>query len=232
MDMRVFNQTLLLKWMWMWVKKEHKIWKPLMEATSGMQNGRPVTQLFNQIHEEVHAFFCASVQFLPGNGSAISFWNHNWGFGIPKNILTAIFSFARDADITLLAMVTMRDLSQRFRPNLSTTAQEELLILTRWLMTVTLDPLQEDEPKWKWNATGEFTVQSAYRALKTGPLEGNHIHKLWELRSAPRMMVFGWLAQRNRILTHDNLQKKGLTIVSRCTLCKRSDETVRHLLQQ
>lgn len=73
MDMRVFNQTLLLKWMWMWSKDEHKLWKPLMEATALIQSGMPMSMLFSQIHGEISAFFTASVQFIPGNGSRISF---------------------------------------------------------------------------------------------------------------------------------------------------------------
>lgn len=231
LDMKVFNQALLLKWMWMWAKHDHKMWKPLMEATSIIQNGVPVSLLFAQIRDEIMAFFNASVQFIPGNGHGISFWNHNWGFGIPKHILPDIYSYAVDTDISLRAMATAGSFNGKFRPNLSTTAEEELTALTGWISALRLDPLQRDEPKWKWNAHGEFTVQSAYRAMKTGPLEGNCIKRIWQLGAAPRMLVFGWLAQRNRILTHDNLKRRGLVIVSRCTLCKRNEETVKHLLQ-
>lgn len=45
----------------------------------------------------------------------------------------------------------------------------------------------------------------------------------------PRMIIFGWLAIRNQILTHDNLKKKGCIIISRCTLCKEAAESVYHL---
>lgn len=42
-----------------------------------------------------------------------------------------------------------------------------------------------------------------------------------------------WMVGRAKlnILTHDNLRKKGLHIVSRCTLCKNGSETLRHLLK-
>lgn len=69
----------------------------------------------------------------------------------------------------------------------------------------------------------------AYKALKGGPMVASSLRHIWRLKAPPRMVIFGWLAIRNRILTHDNLKKKGCIIVSRCTLCKTAVESVYHL---
>lgn len=95
-----------------------------------------------------------------------------------------------------------------------------------------LQPMIADETKWNWTATGEFTVRSAYKALKTGPCIDTDIKHIWSLRAPPGMLIFSWLAYYNKILTHDNLRKKGIEIVSRCTLCRADTETVRHLFRK
>lgn len=79
---------------------------------------------------------------------------------------------------------------------------------------------------------GQYTVQSAYRALKEGPCINTDARRIWKLKAPPRMLIFGWLTWRNKILTHDNLNKKGMHIVTRCTLCKEGAETVRHLFKE
>lgn len=43
------------------------------------------------------------------------------------------------------------------------------------------------------------------------------------------MLVFAWLMFLNRLLTIDNLQKKGWQLVGRCEMCKQEVETVKHL---
>ncbi|CAL1389140.1 unnamed protein product [Linum trigynum] len=39
-----------------------------------------------------------------------------------------------------------------------------------------------------------------------------------------------WIVLHNRILTIDNLMKRGWTMVNRCNLCCRENESVFHLL--
>lgn len=49
------------------------------------------------------------------------------------------------------------------------------------------------------------------------------------LKAPPRMKFFGWLAIQNRILTEDNLMRRGWCIVNMCVLCRSGAELVRHL---
>lgn len=88
-----------------------------------------------------------------------------------------------------------------------------------------------DDLIWRWNTTGHFTVKSAYLQLKGGPKILKRISEIWKIKAPPRMIIFGWLAAQNKILTHDNLQKKGWVMASRCVFCKRKRETVKHIFQ-
>jgi hypothetical protein len=50
------------------------------------------------------------------------------------------------------------------------------------------------------------------------------------MKAPPRISFFTWTMDLGKILTIDNLRRWGLTLVNWCCLCKRSKETVNHLL--
>ncbi|KAF6151028.1 hypothetical protein GIB67_016506 [Kingdonia uniflora] len=45
----------------------------------------------------------------------------------------------------------------------------------------------------------------------------------------PRISIWGWRLCHGRLPSDDNLQKKGIVLVSRCCLCSQSVETIKHL---
>lgn len=55
---------------------------------------------------------------------------------------------------------------------------------------------------------------------------------IWSLRAPLRVLIFTWLMLRNRILTVDNLVRRGWNMPNRCSMCKRKEETVKHLFRQ
>lgn len=78
-------------------------------------------------------------------------------------------------------------------------------------------------------ASGIFSVKAAYTTMEHTPTMDSDIYRIWRIKAPPRMRVFGWLLLHNRVLTADNLRIRGFHIVGMCYLCRRSDETVRHL---
>ena len=53
---------------------------------------------------------------------------------------------------------------------------------------------------------------------------------IWKLKVPPRVVIFGWLAIRKRILTQDNLRKRGRIVVNACPMCLRGEESADHLM--
>ena len=51
-----------------------------------------------------------------------------------------------------------------------------------------------------------------------------------EVQGPPRIVVFGWLVLRGRILTMDNLKRRGKILVNACPMCLKDEETIGHLL--
>lgn len=92
-----------------------------MEAITYIDNGMPVASIFKQIKNNIPAFFHASIEFIPGDGSRISFWCQNWDVRF-WNQSCQTYSYAQ--------IVATRDVIANFKPNLSTEAQSELVTIT------------------------------------------------------------------------------------------------------
>lgn len=224
LDLRTFNNALLLKWCWKWVRPEANLIKPLlqhMELTQDLMP-KPIARLTTEMRQ----FWAISISRTVGNGTTISFWHHNWGCGIISTIYAELFSYAEDETETLAQVLNAAQLA--LRQPISTTAEEQQTELMIHMAQTTIEAGQ-DGTRWKWTDTGTFTVKSAYGAIKNEPHISNNLHRIWKTKAPPRFKVFGWIMIRNKILTIDNLQRKGMILVNRCIMCKKANETVKHL---
>jgi len=53
---------------------------------------------------------------------------------------------------------------------------------------------------------------------------------VWRSKVPPRVAFFSWTASLGKILTTENLWYKGVAVVDWCYMCKKSGESVNHLL--
>ena len=53
---------------------------------------------------------------------------------------------------------------------------------------------------------------------------------VWWTQAHPRAIFFAWSAGLGKILTLDNLRRRWVIVTNRFCMCKRSEETVDHLL--
>ncbi|XP_078161769.1 uncharacterized protein LOC144557107 [Carex rostrata] len=166
MDLKIFNEALLLKWFWRWTKPQHTLLKPPLAYTGITKDLLPNTVIF-QFSEGVKRFWSMSTIRIVGSGASI-----------------------------------------RSNP---------------------INENQEDDVKWRWQPNGIFTVKSAYVAIQNGPRITREVHLIWKLKAPPRFKVFAWLMLLNKVLTIDNLSRKGWCMVNRCAMCKSDTETVLHL---
>uniref|UniRef100_A0A2N9IM47 Reverse transcriptase zinc-binding domain-containing protein n=1 Tax=Fagus sylvatica TaxID=28930 RepID=A0A2N9IM47_FAGSY len=89
---------------------------------------------------------------------------------------------------------------------------------------------RRDTMIWKLRKSGEFDVRSYYCALQAS----NRIHFpwkiIWGVKAPRRISFFTWTAVRGKILTCDNLMRRGHVLAGWCCLCKNQWETGDHLL--
>jgi hypothetical protein len=75
-----------------------------------------------------------------------------------------------------------------------------------------------------------FEVKSFYRALSPSGSSAFPWKSIWRSKAPPRVAFFAWAAAWGKILTVDNLRRRGLVVVNRCWLCESDGESVDHLL--
>lgn len=68
---------------------------------------------------------------------------------------------------------------------------------------------QADISNWNWEKKKDFMVKSFYLGMDEGPYIRITVTGVWELKARTRVAIFVWLMFKNRILTINNLVKRG-----------------------
>jgi hypothetical protein len=93
---------------------------------------------------------------------------------------------------------------------------------------------ENDTLVWSWNTKGgQVNAKQAYevQCLDDHEVISNEWYlDLWNWKMPLRIKLFCWLMFENRILTWDNLSKRGLIGPSRCVLCGEREESLNHLM--
>ena len=109
----------------------------------------------------------------------------------------------------------------------------ELEFISSFMDLLYSTPVQgEGEDKLSWGKPDSkvFSVKHYYRSLSSPSIRSFPWKSVWKPKVPPRMAFFSWTATLGKILTIDNLRKRGLHLVEWCCLCKESGESPDHLL--
>ena len=93
------------------------------------------------------------------------------------------------------------------------------------LQSVTLSTSTPDARHWKLKNNGLFTVNSLYRSLTGYHNENNCFRCLWTTQTPLKTKVHMWPSRHDRLLTADNLTKRGIHISSLCMFCGDDPKT-------
>ena len=89
---------------------------------------------------------------------------------------------------------------------------------------------RRDTRIWKLRRSGEFDVSSYYCALQAATKIHFPWKIIWGVKAPRRISFFTWTAARGKILTCDNLMRRGHVLARWCCMCKNHWETGDHLL--
>ena len=98
------------------------------------------------------------------------------------------------------------------------------------LSTYSLSVETDDAMVWLPTKDGAFYVKSFYSSLADRRVEPFPHGIVWNSWVPPRISLFAWEATWVKILTLDQLKKRGWRIPNRCYLCKEEKETCDHIL--
>lgn len=86
---------------------------------------------------------------------------------------------------------------------------------------------------YRWDPTGtQYTTKAGYQHLCDSAFPQtiwNQWKLVWRAEAPPKVKFFFWLLLKGRILTAENLKKRGIMGPSRCPNCCQAEETIQHL---
>ena len=92
---------------------------------------------------------------------------------------------------------------------------------------------KEDKLVWTKNpVNGDFTTKLGYKTWAWEQHQGEKVDwwkQLWKSKGPLNAKLTLWLTLNNKLLTWDNLQRRGWIGPNRCALCYSNEETVSHL---
>lgn len=69
---------------------------------------------------------------------------------------------------------------------------------------------EDDALIWQHDSKGEFTTSSLYSIINFRGIKPLYISSIWSIVSPPRVNVFLWLFASIKLITKDNLLKRGI----------------------
>lgn len=90
---------------------------------------------------------------------------------------------------------------------------------------------REELDTWVWSldAQGCFSIRSMYECHAIARLHHQPFPFIWRSILPSKYRFHLWLAYLNKVLTLDNLVKKGVQLVNRCSLGCQNMESASHL---
>jgi zinc-binding in reverse transcriptase len=116
-----------------------------------------------------------------------------------------------------------------FRRQLVGNYLQEWINLHNLVGILHLNPLENDICVWRWHSSGFFSVHSFYEWLDFGGVVSQEYDIVWKSKIPLKIKIFMWLVRRKRILTKDQLLKRGWQGDLSCIFCGQL-ETIDHLL--
>ena len=179
--------------------------------------------------------FSKSIHFEVGVGDKIKSWHHVWcGSCTLWEAFPELYNISCNKESSIADV--MHFPNQRLHWDLFSRAPQdwETEQFYTFLDLINSMPLNgEDQDKLCWKRVGNknFKVSEYYLSLSsTLDISSFAWKPMWHSKVPPKVAFFSWTTALGKILTIENLWYKGVTIVDWCYICKKSGESVNHLL--
>ena len=77
---------------------------------------------------------------------------------------------------------------------------------------------------------GRFPIKRLYSELKPKRYMNFPSKMIWNSWVPPKVEIFAWEATWSKILTLDNIQRRGWTVTNRCYLCGKEEKSTGNIL--
>ncbi|XP_020112123.1 uncharacterized protein LOC109726747 [Ananas comosus] len=202
--------------------------RPLGEGASF----RPYSQWWRNVLAN-RALLKCGISFSIGDGHSTNFWSDIWVEGSTlrscyPNLTNAVQSRNyRVKECYGRSGWRWHKILADYEPS-SQADRESILKLKDSPSNVMLSATS-DVIKWRWTHSEMFIVNSLNKFLQDGGVKENSYSQLWMTRIPLKVKIFVWLVLKRKVLTKNNLLKRGWNGELVCVLCSLQPETVDHL---
>ncbi|KAJ4808570.1 RNA-directed DNA polymerase (reverse transcriptase)-related family protein [Rhynchospora pubera] len=218
LDFKLHNRALLLRWVWKLYTCRQSLWFALASNLFSARRGCKSPALwvsggsfFWRDLRSLFPLFQLSTRVTVQSGVDTSFWYDNWG-GKPLSFLF------KGVERPPKSGMCLKDGLQDALVLLPLPRQLETHSILAMAPTV-LSPGRIDALRWRWSPDGRFSVATTYKCLSTAGKLGSPLNWIWSLKAPPSLKLFLYLLSNDRLLTRQQLSKRGIMSQGGCALC-------------
>ncbi|RVX12073.1 Protein detoxification 45, chloroplastic [Vitis vinifera] len=235
--------ALLCKWSWRFAVERDSYWKLIISTKFGIERGGWSTRgvregygvgLWKEISKE-GLLLLNNVSFSVGNGKRVRFWKDIWCGNISLcEAFPSLYDLAVSKDAWVADCWDSTGEEGGWTPRFLRPFNDwEMEEVERFLSTIQgkrLNADVEDRMVWKETKNEIFTVMSLYNSLD----HSSAVLFPWKIIWCPyvptKVGCFAWEASWGKLLTQDQLKRRGWYLANRCSLCCVEEETINHIL--
>jgi hypothetical protein len=174
--------------------------------------------------------FIQHVGFPVGHGNRVRFWHDCWcGDRTFKEAYPALYDCASILEATIDSILIRQnggaDWNVSFVQNFNDWEMKDVASFPNLLSHI---PVSSDSDGlcWRLKKDGVFDIRSFYTVLRGSLKRAFPWRSVWHSKAPPRVCFFIWCASWDKILTCDNLIRRGYSMPSWCCMCRSSGEPV------
>lgn len=234
-NLQDLNLCLLGSWVKRYINGEGSLWRKIIDAKYDTKSPNilccqdPHPSLFWKGVMWATQAVKMGYRWKVGDGKSIKFWEDVWFGTSPLSILYwDIYSVSNQQTLTISEIWDGSQLLCSFRRTFSDAMMVQWLEILEIAKTIRLEDSLQDSLIWQYESNGSYSSKSLYAIINFRGVQPIYLPAVWDLKIPPRIQNFLWLFSQNKIMTRDNLRKRGLPKPLECSLCK-DFEYVTHL---
>ena len=242
-DLTTLNRALLCKWSWRFAVERDSYWKLIIGTKFGVVRGGWSTcggregfgvGLWKEISKE-GLLLLNNVSFSVGNGKRVRLWKDTWCGNTPLcEAYPSLFDLAVSKDARVAdcwdSMGEVGGWNPRFLRPFNDWEVEEVERLLLIIQGKRLNADLEDRMVWNETKDGIFSVKSCFNSLDHSSAVPFPWRIIWSTFVPTKVGFFAWEASWGKVLTQDQLKRRGWNLANRCPLCCDEEETINHIL--
>ncbi|KAJ9691054.1 hypothetical protein PVL29_013294 [Vitis rotundifolia] len=242
-NLALMNSALLCKWNWRYANEREALWRRAISLKYGEEeggwrtrdvNGRNGVGLWKAIRKKWW-LLDGRFAYQVGNGQRVRFWKDKWCEDGPLcESFASLFSISLSKDAWVSEVWNPVSDGDGWTPLFVRAFNDwEVALVERLLQkihTFRVQGEEEDSVIWTASKDGVFSIKSLYSMLEEGGSSLFPSKSIWRVRVPTKVAFFAWEASWGKVLTLEQLQRRGFSMANRCFLCLSEVETVDHLL--